>query len=90
MAKNITLFKPYTRRTHVHRLLSKRKLNNSKQGWQDYFLKGRVADGGGMRNALPQFNYFHFHAAFGNNNRLAPPLLGLMPPAGNTGFFLEC
>lgn len=50
-----------------YRLLSKRKSNNIKQGWHDYFLKGRVADGGGMRNALPQFNYFHFHAAFGNN-----------------------
>ena len=38
----------------------------------------------------PPVHLFHFHAAFGNNNRLAPPLLGLVPPMGNTGVFLKC
>ena len=41
-------------------------------------------DLGGARNASPPVHLFHFHAAFGNNNRLATTFLGLVPPSGDS------
>ena len=38
-----------------------------------------VADLGGARNA-PVSKFFHFHAVFGQKNRLTHPLLELAPP----------
>ena len=61
-----------------YRLLSKRKSNNIKQGWHDYFLKGRVVDGGGgHEECTPPVKLFSFLC---NNNRLRKSFLGLMPP----------